>query len=172
MRHVVLVGLMASGKTSVGSAIADALDWPLRDSDRDLRAATGRSARQIAADDGIEALHDLERDHLLAGVADPAPSVICAAASVIDEPAVRDALHDPSVMVVWLRVSAESAARRMTTTDHRPRPEAIEAQAARRDPWFATVANAIIDADGTAEGGASAVADVVATVRQRVDQSR
>lgn len=159
---------MGSGKTSLGSAIAAALGWPLRDSDPDLLAATGRSARQIAADDGIDALHDLERDHLLDGLADPAPSVICAAASVVDEPAVRDALRDPSALVVWLRVSAETAARRMTSTDHRPRPEAIEAQAARRDPWFAVVADLTIDADTPADGGFRPVDDLVEEILDRV----
>lgn len=160
-RHVVLMGLMGSGKSSVGAAVAAALGWPHRDSDVDLRTATGRSARQIAAADGIDALHALELDHLLDALATSGPSVISAAASVIDDPGARDALEDPSVLVVWLRVSAATAARRMTSADHRPRPEAVQVQAARRDPWFASVADLVIDADSTADGRGRPVKDLV-----------
>jgi dephospho-CoA kinase len=59
--HLVMVGLMGSGKTTVGMALARRLGLPHRDSDVDLLARTGRSARAIAAADGVEALLAVRR---------------------------------------------------------------------------------------------------------------
>jgi len=51
-RHLVLVGLMASGKTTVGQTLAARLGRPFVDNDVVLERRTGRSAREIAAADG------------------------------------------------------------------------------------------------------------------------
>ncbi|MEO5884448.1 MAG: shikimate kinase [Candidatus Limnocylindrales bacterium] len=166
-RHIVLVGLMGSGKTTVGAALGTALGWPHRDSDAELQTVTGRSAREIAAVDGIDHLHALESKHLRKALADPTPSVISAAASVVDEPLGRAALLDPGIHVVWLRVDPAVAAARAGTGDHRPSPEPLASQAARRDPWFAEVADAeVADADiATVRAPVDAtVADIVAAV--------
>jgi shikimate kinase len=144
--HIVIVGLMGSGKTTVGAAVAAALGRPHRDSDADLLAATGRTARELALDIGIVPLHDLELQHLLDALAEPEPVVVSAAASTIDEPAGREALADPAVTVVWLRIHPDAAAARQAPDDHRPQPEALEVQARRRDPRFAELADLAVDA--------------------------
>jgi shikimate kinase len=148
-RHVVVLGLMGSGKTTVGTRLARALDVPYRDSDADLRAATGSSAREIAARDGIDALHALELRHLLDALAAPGPSVISAAASTIDDPEGRAALADPTVHVVFLRIDPAVAAQRVTKGTHRPSPEDLRIQAARRDPRFRSVADQEVDTGAT-----------------------
>ena len=53
-RHVVLLGLMGSGKTSIGLRVAERMGWPLVDGDVWLEErAGGRTAAQIAeADSG------------------------------------------------------------------------------------------------------------------------
>lgn len=149
MGQIVIVGLMGAGKTTIGSRLAAALGRPLRDSDVEIQRATGRTARTIAAEDGIEALHDLEARHVLDALAGE-PAVITAAASVIDVDGVVAALADPEVTVVWLRVSSAVAAGRARVDDHRPSPEPLAVQAARRDPRFASVARIVVDVDGVA----------------------
>ena len=144
--HIVIVGLMGSGKTTVGAAVAAALGRPHRDSDADLLAATGRTARELAVDIGIVPLHGLELQHLVDALAEPDPVVVSAAASTIDEPAGRAALADPAVTVVWLQVHPEAAVARHAPDDHRPLPEALEIQAQRRDPLFAELADLAVDA--------------------------
>ena len=154
MRHIVVVGLMGSGKTTVGARLANALGWRHRDSDADLHDATGRTARELADDEGIERLHEMELQHLLDALADRDPSVISAAASVIDEPRARDALQDPTIEVVWLRIDPVTAERRAAPgDDHRPAPEPLEDQARRRDPLFSSVADVPVDVAGPAAGG-------------------
>jgi shikimate kinase len=89
-RHVVVVGLMGSGKTVVGRRLAASLGRPWRDSDREIEAATGLTVRQLRDRDGVDAMHALEARHLLEARA-AEPSVINAAASTIDVPGCRAA---------------------------------------------------------------------------------
>jgi shikimate kinase len=158
-RHLVVVGLMGSGKTTLGKALAGALGWRHRDSDAELEAAHGRTARAIGDDIGIERLHELELGLLLDALAAPGPSVISAAASTIDEPDGRAALAEPGVFVAWLRIDPASAARRARPGDHRPKPEDLAVQAARRDPLFAAVADVVLDALRPVAGNVQIVLD-------------
>jgi shikimate kinase len=144
--HLVIVGLMGSGKTTVGTALARRLGLPHRDSDADLLARTGRSARAIAAAEGVEALHELELQHLLDALRVPEPSVISAAASLVDAVTAREALTAPAAFVVWLRIDPATAAIRARRSRHRPGHESLTAQAARRDPLFAAIADLVEDA--------------------------
>jgi shikimate kinase len=78
--------------------------------------------------------------------------VVCAAASTIDDPRCRDALRGPSVHVVWLTASPETAATRFDDQGHRPRfgsdPEAFLArQAEERAPLFRSVCAAELATD-------------------------
>jgi shikimate kinase len=144
--HLVIVGLMGSGKTTIGAAVAARLGRPHRDSDADLEARTGRSARDIFASDGVEALHDLELELFLEALAAAHPSVVSPAASIIDRPAGRAALARPNVEVAWLRITATAAASRAGAGAHRPWHEDLADQAERRDPLFAAVADVTLDA--------------------------
>jgi shikimate kinase len=141
MRHVVLVGLMGSGKTTVGQLVAAGLGWQLRDSDAEIEAREGRTVREIRDARGTAALHAIEAGQLLDALAGPDRAVICAAASTVDDERCRAALRDPSLLVVWLTATPASAAARFDNQGHRPRygddPAAFLArQAAERDALF------------------------------------
>jgi len=144
--HIVVVGLMASGKTTVGRGVAEALGLPFHDSDAELLIRSGRTARDIELANGIDILHAIERQILLEDLAGP-PSVIAAAASVIDHDDVLAILTDPEIAVVWLRISPAVSESREHIGDGRPSPEPLSAQARRRDPRFASVAGIVVDAD-------------------------
>jgi shikimate kinase len=120
MGHVVLVGLMGSGKTTVGAALAAAIGVPHRDSDAEIQGETGMTGRELAARDGIEALHALEARHLLDAFEQPGTTVISAAASTLDDPVCRSRLHAPRHLVVWLQASPAEIAARLRPNDHRP----------------------------------------------------
>ena len=152
-RHVVLVGLMGSGKTSVGRRLAAQLGWPYRDSDKDIEAVTGLTVRELRERDGVDAMHALEARQLLDALADAEPTVIGAAASTVEVPECRAALGAPDVAVVWLRAAPEVLAKRFAAKDrHRPEfgssPEAfLTEQAERRHPLFASLDPIVIDVD-------------------------
>jgi shikimate kinase len=166
IRHVVVAGLMGAGKTSVGTAIGARLGWPVRDSDATLLATTGRTAREIRAELGTDGLHRAEAQALLDALATNESDVICAAASVIEDPAARAGLVRDDVVVIWLRASPATLAQRFASDDeHRPiyGPDPLEvarARAARRDPLYAALARITIDVD---ESGIVAVTEAALT---------
>jgi shikimate kinase len=129
LQHVVLVGLMGSGKTTVGRLVALRLGWPLIDNDAELGRRIGMTARELTARDGLEALHRAEAETLTAMLDQSAPAVIGAAASVVESPTMRDLLERH--FVVWLDADPEVLAARAATGAHRPHLPAAELQAAR-----------------------------------------
>ncbi len=147
--HIVLLGLMGTGKTTVGRLLAARLQRQLRDSDELLEARHGRTAAEIADDVGADGLHRLEAEVLLDALASPTPCVIAAAASTIEDQRCRDALA--GAFGVWLRADASALATRVRQQAHRPLEDNVEqqlaTQAARRDPLFARAADLIVDVD-------------------------
>ena len=96
---------MGSGKSTIGTGLAARLGMPFHDNDHLLALRTGRTARAIENDEGLDALHRFEAAVLVAALDDPRPSVIAAAAGAVLEPEVAAALaaHD----VVYLSVSPD-----------------------------------------------------------------
>ncbi len=151
MGHIVLVGLMGSGKTTVGAELAAALGVPHRDSDADIEREHGLTGRELAARDGIDALHALEARHLRDALDQPGTTVISAAGSTLDDPDSRAALRDPDHLVVWLDASAAALAARLRPDDHRPDlgddlTDVLRQQARRRTGALRQVADLTLDA--------------------------
>jgi shikimate kinase len=90
-RHVILIGPMGVGKTTVGEHLADRLGRPFLDSDEVMEDRLGEWSSEIAAREGVEHLHALELEVFLAMISSPEPSVIASAASVVDSEAGRGA---------------------------------------------------------------------------------
>jgi shikimate kinase len=163
-RHVVVVGGMAVGKTTIARALADRLRRPLRDSDVDLALARGREGRAVAQVEGVAALHRWEAQHLLEALASAEPVVVAAAASVVDDDRCLQALAAP--FVAWLRARPTTEAQRIESDDHRRRlgddpAAALAALAARRAPRYAEVADVTVDVDALAP---DAVVEAVVSV--------
>jgi shikimate kinase len=139
---------MGVGKTTTAEAVAHRLERPLSDSDAEISRLAGVDGNAVADRLGIPALHQVERAVLIAALARPEPHVIAAAASVVEDPTVRELLG----AAVVVRVDAAPAVvhERQATGDHR-RPmslEELEALASRREPLFAEVES--LRLDGTA----------------------
>jgi shikimate kinase len=152
VRHVVLVGLMGVGKTTVGLLLAGSLGWPLADSDSEIEAREGASVREIQRRRGAPALHALEAAVLLEQLHAPGRSVICAAASTIEDARCRHALRQTDVLAVWLSATLETMVARYDRDPHRPRyPEgtraALAAQLAARCERYEAVAAMTIESD-------------------------
>jgi shikimate kinase len=120
-RHIVLVGLMGAGKSTVGRVLAARLHRPVADSDRDLELASGLTAEEWRDQRGTRALHAREASILLEALSMRRPAVICAAASTIERARCREALRASAAIVVWLRARPDTLAARFEREIHRPR---------------------------------------------------
>jgi len=150
MTHLVLVGLMGTGKSTVGKRVAATLGRPFLDSDELIEHATGRTVRQIWRTDGESAFRVLETDALRGALASEPPAVIAAAGGVVLSAANRDALNDADATVVWLSADPEVLINRATRGVHRPLLDddpqaALRAMAAERADLYRAVADVTID---------------------------
>jgi shikimate kinase len=147
--HIVVLGLMGAGKSTVATALATRFARPWRDSDADIETLMGRTGREIAADSalGVGALHSLEEAVLLGALARDEPCVISAAGWVVESEVCRQSLARRAT-TVWLQAPAEVLRERMATGRHRrtSAPGELEALIARRTPMFHAVATVTLDA--------------------------
>jgi len=156
-RHIVITGLMGAGKTTIGQALAERTGRPWRDSDADIEAATGLTVRELRDREGVDAMHAREASQLLDALADPEPSVISAAASIVDDARCRAALAEPDVAAVWLHAAPDTLAERFESPDeHRPAYGESTAgfladQATRREPLAEAAGAHIVDTNGLTE---------------------
>ena len=146
MNHLVVVGAMASGKSTIGRRLADRLGRPLRDSDDDLVAEQGISGRELADRQGVDALHRWEAGHLLRSLAGASASVVAPAASTVDDARCRAAMAEH--VVVWLAAppSVLAARRGAAGDDHRRGVAPGEGDlVALRAAAFRSVADIVVD---------------------------
>jgi shikimate kinase len=172
IRRVVVVGLMAVGKSTVGHALARHLGWRFDDSDDAIEAETGLTVREIRDLRGEAAMSEAESRHLLDALAAPPDVVVAAAAGIVDDRRCIDALHGPGILVVWLRGSPKLLAERFRDQPHRPwygnDPATFLArQAAERSPRYASLDPLVIDIDGRSKD--QVVAATIAAVDARLD---
>jgi shikimate kinase len=151
---------MGSGKTTLGTLLGGRLRRRFIDSDQQIIGLTGRTGRQIAETDGVEALHQLELEVFLAAMLDPEPAVVAAAASVIEDPRAREALAGS--LCVWVTAAPGVLTRRTSEVDHRRRLRRSEALQ-HRLPLFEEAADLVIDTGATpAEDAVAIVMDAIA----------
>ncbi len=145
-----LVGLMGSGKSTVGALVAARTGRALVDVDLVIEAETGKTVRQLWEDGGEAAYRQLESEVVLRVLHDDVPSVLAAPGGVVLDPAVRAAFVGS--VVVWLRTRPSTLAGRVRPGDHRPllgdRPaETLAVQSDERSALYASVATATVDTD-------------------------
>ena len=82
---------MGAGKSTLGKVVAANLGWPYFDNDFEMTARYGFSQKELAAMP-VSELHRLESRYLADVLAESAPLISGAAASVVDYPENRELL--------------------------------------------------------------------------------
>lgn len=117
--HIVLVGLMGSGKTSVGRVLARRLDRRFVDLDKRIVAGVGLSIPEIFDRDGEEGFRALESVTLGSVLAEDEPLVLATGGGAVVRPENVELLRSAGV-VVWLRGTPETLAGRVGEGKGRP----------------------------------------------------
>ena len=171
--RLVLVGMMGSGKTSLGRLLGKRTGWPYADNDELLLQLVGKTPRELLSEDGEAALRESESAALRMGLATPEPSIVSAAGGTILEPENRRDLQAAG-LVIWLKAGAATIQHRATGAPHRAWLDTgglawIRDAVAERDPLYASVADLTLDVD---RRSSRQVAHDVLTWLRKVDTCR
>jgi shikimate kinase len=167
---LVLVGPPASGKTTVGTAIAAALGLPFRDTDADVEAQTGTSIADLFVEQGEPHFRALEERAVARALAEH-DGVLALGGGAVTSPATRQLLVEhgrAGGTVVWLDVDVASAAKRVGLSRDRPllavNPRAmLRTMLEARAPLYAEVATVTVST--AARPAEEVVAEVLAAIR-------
>lgn len=162
--RVLLLGLMGSGKTTVGEALAGRLGWSYIDNDDLVQEAAGVTKASLVEARGAAGLRAAEAQALRSAISRPGPFVAGVAAGVVLDPDDASPLQDPpdDVALVWLRARIDTLAERIRR-DPADRPwltgnleESLHAMASTREPAFGQFADVVVDVDDLDPPGAAA----------------
>lgn len=147
--HIVLIGMMGVGKSTIGHMLAARLGWDFWDNDDALAAATGKTAAEVQQVSGADALHDTEDRLLREALTRSEPTVFAAAASVVLDPGAVE-----GAITVWLRASDARDAEHIARSGQRHRPLPEDAAAVLRHlsdsrrPLYERLADITVDVEG------------------------
>jgi len=150
--HVVLVGMMGAGKSSVGKLLAERLDRPFLDVDAWIEDEEGMSIAELFRARGEAAFRDLEASVLPSFLANPSASVLSLGGGAVMNARVRMLLA--RACVVWLRADHDTLVARVGDASTRPllSDRNVDEELARlseeRAPVYAAVADVVVDVDG------------------------
>jgi len=142
-----LVGFMASGKTTVGRALAQELGWPFIDIDTEIEAREGRAISQIFLERGESRFREVETE-VIRQFSGGSPAVIALGGGAFVQPANRELIESHGV-TVWLDCPLEMIRKRLGGDSTRPlaaNRNGLEKLFADRRPLYAH-ANYRIDVD-------------------------
>lgn len=154
---VLLVGLMGSGKSSVGAALSARLGWPYLDNDALLERSEGCTAPELLEAQGEPALRQAESQVLTLLLGMPGPMVGGVPAGVVLEESDRARLATAGCHVVWLRATPAVLARRVGNGGGRAwlgddPTTVLRRLAAERNDLYAEVADQVVDVDALPVG--------------------
>jgi len=118
--RVLLIGMMAVGKSTVGAELAARTGWTYVDNDEFVQRVTGRPTRVVQEEGGTQAMREAESLALQAALDTPAPIIAGVAGGVVTEAADLQRLGSADALVVWLRADIETLVARVGAGESRP----------------------------------------------------
>lgn len=118
-RHLILVGLPGSGKSAVGSQVAEDLGAPLFDIDSLLVREMGMAVDQIFGMVGESRFREMEHKAVLAAVAAEEPAVIVPGGGWAAQPGHMHGARE-FALLIYLRCQPTTAVKRAAQGEVRP----------------------------------------------------
>lgn len=157
-----LIGGMGAGKSAVGAALAARLRRPLLDTDRMVEEEARISVADIFERDGEVGFRKLEREAVARVCAVEGAVIACGGGAVLD-PQNLEALRAVGDLI-WLRVSADVALRRLQTSrEARPllAKRSLEEIDSERRTLYESAADFEVDAEGQVDEVAGRVLSIL-----------
>ncbi|UDY36184.1 shikimate kinase [Dermatobacter hominis] len=152
-RHLALIGLSGTGKSTIAPLLARQLGRTAADVDRLVEARCGgATVAEVFADRGEPGFRAVESEVLAEVLAGP-DAVVATGGGVVLDPANRDLLARTAT-VVWLRADVDALVDRLArTAEERPLlagdpGTTLRRLAAEREPLYDEVADLVVDATG------------------------
>lgn len=153
MRHIILIGFMGAGKTTVGRVLARDRGYAFFDTDRLIEEKTGMKVSRIFAEMGEETFRSLETE-ILGGDWTREENWILSVGGGLPLREENRTLLKAIGTVVYLRVRPETVIDRLRGDTSRPLlagdhvKERVEELMAYRSPLYEKAADFAVDADG------------------------
>ncbi len=168
--NLYLIGMMGSGKSTVGRILAESLDYQFFDSDQLIEQVSKRSIAEIFAQEGEESFRTVETQ-VLAQLAPYIRLVISTGGGAVLKPENWSYLHHG--VVIWLDVPPETLLARVSQ-DPTPRPllqqadplQTLKTISQERQRYYAQ-ADIRVDADASAQDVAQRTLD---GLKARIEQ--
>ncbi|MCA0400712.1 MAG: shikimate kinase [Proteobacteria bacterium] len=164
-RHIVLIGLMGAGKTSVGKRLAQRLDLPFVDSDHAIEEAARMSIPEIFANRGEAEFRAGERK-VIARLLSGRQHVIATGGGAYMDEQTRQHIRESAVSI-WLKADLPVLMKRVLRRPTRPLlqtpdPEGtMRALMEKRYPVYAEADVTVLSEESTHETAVQAVIDAL-----------
>lgn len=141
-RAVVLVGMMGSGKSSVGRRLATRLSLPFVDADTEIETAAGMTIPEIFAQRGESEFRDGERRVISRILMTRAPLVLATGGGAFMNAETRQRIAELGISI-WLKAEVDVLMRRVRKRSNRPLLQTADPEAtmrrmlAEREPIYA-----------------------------------
>jgi shikimate kinase len=170
-RLIVLVGMMASGKTSVGRLLAQKLEIPFVDADHEIEVAAQMSVPEIFTKHGEADFRSGER-RVIARILRDGPRVLATGGGAYMNAQTREAIRDRGLSV-WLKADAETILRRAKRRTNRPLlqsgnpEETVRKLIEIRYPIYAEADVTVESRDGTHEETVASIVEAIVLFLKR-----
>ena len=150
-RHLVLVGLMGAGKTTVGKECARRLDRSFVDLDELIMVHAAMPIEELWNERGEDRFREMEREVVVEVCEAPNPLVIACGGGTVVDPDNRRRLRAAGT-VVWLRAPTAVLAARVGNDETRPLlagdpAGALARLASMREAAYTAAADAEVDTE-------------------------
>ncbi|CAN7485682.1 shikimate kinase [Bosea sp. LjRoot90] len=169
-RAVVLVGMMGSGKSSVGKRLGARLGLPFVDADTEIETAAGMTIPEIFAQRGESEFRDGERRVISRILATRAPLVLATGGGAFMNADTRARIAELGLSI-WLKAEFDVLMRRVRKRSNRPLLQTTDPEAtmhrmlAEREPVYALADITLISRDDPHE---IVVEDAMAALDRRL----
>ncbi len=155
--HIVLIGFMGSGKSTVARRLKKLTGLPIIDVDARIEQMQGKTISAIFDEVGEEGFRQIETA-TLAGIVNEPRSIVSCGGGVVSTPANLPVLADLGT-VVYLQVPLEEAIERISDPSTRPMlsgPTPVEDIYAERLPLYEEAADVTVNTSGKSVGKVAA----------------